>query len=400
MRNLTSTSALVAALAALATLAPSVARADDKPDLHVRYDKGVVFTDEDGAFMLRLSLRTQFRYEATRTGDDGETTQRFFVPRSRLQFDGNVFGKDNRFKLDYSLADKGNFGYLRDFYVEHDLGGVWLRMGQWKRPFNRQELVSDFSSAMNERAITADFVGGGRDMGVAVHNDYEKSRDGLEWVVGLFNKYSGGTDRPVINTECDADGSCSTGAPTGLPGDFGPTLVARAGWNTGGIKGYSEGDLEGGGLRLAVGVAYKVDLSTLERTSDQTSALGEPVPGDLRIKHGVQVDAMLKVRGFDLQGGVYLMKSGTEKAELAGFAQFGTVVADERGLIAVRGAVIPTDDGRHLVEGRAAASALWHGHTWKWVNDAGVLYTTGRDAETHLRTAPELQVRSMAQLVF
>ena len=40
--------------------------------------------------------------------------------------------------------------------------------------------MSDFASEFNERAITATFAGGGRDLGLAIHNDYEKSPEGLK----------------------------------------------------------------------------------------------------------------------------------------------------------------------------------------------------------------------------
>ena len=305
---------LALAIAMTGGVAAAQEPAPEKPKLVASYDKGVVLATEDGAFQLRLALRTQFRFESTRPTEDGsEPLSRLYIPRARLQLEGHVFGKDTRYKLELAVGDRGSFSFVRDLFVDQRVAStrVWVRFGQWKRPFNRQELVADFASEFNERAITAELAGGGRDLGVAIHNDYEKSPDGLEWAFGVFNGFSGGADRPIISTTCIEDApmsiDCTTPAPSNIPADFGPALVARAGWNTGGIKGYSEGDLEGGPLRLAVGAGYKIDLADL----------------DADLSHGVQLDALVKVSGFDLQAGAYLMKLQTADARLGGFLQSG-----------------------------------------------------------------------------
>jgi hypothetical protein len=365
--------------------------APEKPKLVASYDKGVVLASEDGAFQLRLALRTQFRFESTRPTEDGsEPLSRLYIPRARLQLEGHVFGKDTRYKLELALGDRGSFSFIRDLFVEQMLPSteLWVRVGQWKRPFNRQELVADFASEFNERAITAEFAGGGRDLGVAIHNDYEKSPDGLEWAFGVFNSFSGGADRPIIGTTCVEDApmsiDCTTPAPSNFPTDFSPALVARAGWNTGGIKGYSEGDLEGGPMRLAVGAAYKIDLADFD---------ADP-------SHGVQLDALLKIEGFDLETSLYLMKLGAADARLGAFLQAGYFVAPERAQVAGRFAIVQAADDRSLLEARAAFNWFWQGHSWKLANDIGVLQLTGEDPTTMTSDDPDLQVRSMAQLTF
>ena len=63
-------------------------------------------------------------------------------------------------------------------------------------------MVSDFSSEFNERSIADELAGGGRDLGISVNNDYEKSPEGIEWVVGMFNTMNGGADRPTIPVAC------------------------------------------------------------------------------------------------------------------------------------------------------------------------------------------------------
>ena len=369
---------VIALFVALAVATPAAHA--EPPELVARYDKGVVLATEDGQFRLRLALRNQFRVEVTRPTDDGaETRSRLYIPRARIQIEGHVFGEDTRYKLELAIGDRGSFGFVRDLYVDRALPGtLWLRFGQWKRPFNRQELVADFASELNERAITADFAGGGRDVGVALHNDYEASPDGLEWAFGVFNGFSGGADRPVIATTCVDDMvviDCTTPPPTTVPADFSPALVARAGWNLGGIKGYSEADLEGGPLRLAVGVSYKIDLAEA---------------ADGAQSHGLEADALLKVHGFDLQVGAYLMKLAGADAEIAGFVQAGQFLLPRRAQVAARYAFVPVDGDRTVHEARGAFNWYREGHRWKWATDLGVLRAEGT----------ELQVRSMAQLTF
>jgi hypothetical protein len=382
-------------------LAPSIAAAPAKPDagdktVAVTYDRGLSFAAGDGSFGLRLSFRNQLRFETTRpTADGGEFSSRFLIPRSRLQAEGHVFGKDNRYKLEFGLGDAGSFSFVKDLYIDKRVTGpVWFRAGQWRRPFNRQELVSDFASELNERANTATFVGGGRDLGVGVHNDYEKSPAGLEWVVGIFNRFNGGADRPSLGTSCTQNAmtgaiTCVTPTPTNFPADFGPAVVVRAGWNTGGIRGYSEGDLEGGPPRLAVGVGYKIDLANFAKDEQDTFADNT--------SHGLQADAMFKANGFGLLLGVYMMKLKAADAQYGVLVQPGYFVLPKRAQVAARFAYAPVG-ARKQVEARAAFSWYWQGHTWKWSTDVGMLKLTGEDPVTMTSNKPDLQLRSMLQL--
>jgi hypothetical protein len=361
----------------------------------VGYDKGLTFRLEDGTFKARIGLRTQFRLESTRPTDAGsEVSNRIFIPRSRLQLDGTIFGESNRYKLDFGLGDRGSFSFLKDLYVEKAIASAWIRVGQWKRPFNRQELVSDFASQFNERANTAEYVGGGRDLGIAFHNDYEQSPQGVEWVVGVFNGFSGGSDRPVLTTKCsDATPPiCMTAAPTTFPDDWGPTLVVRAGWNSPGMKGYSEADLEGGPVRYAVSLGYKIDLADFDQGGESSTTEN--------LSHGLQIDGMLKVSGFSLEFGSYMMKLKSADVTFGAMVQAGYMLLPTNAEVAARFAVAPTTGDREQVEIRGAFNWYWEGHRWKWATDVGLLKQSGRDPATTRKDAPDYQLRSMAQLTF
>lgn len=369
--------------------------------LRVTYDRGISFATDDGTFAIKLAFRNQLRFETSRQTEAGSQFQsHFLIPRSRLQVDGNGFGKGTRYKLELGLGDAGSFAFVKELFIDQRLGGgpAWLRAGVWRRPFNRQEIVADFASELNERAITATFVGGGRDLGIGLHNQHEKSPEGLEWAVGVFNGFSGGADRPQLSTTCSENAAgaiaCTTRAPTNVPADFGPAVVARAGWNHGGIKGYSEGDLEGGPLRLAVGASYKIDLANLAKQAEPSVAAN--------LSHGVQADAMMKVAGVSLQLGLYSMKLKSADARYGVLVQAGYFVVRKRVQLAARFALAPPTPlagDREQIEARGAFTVFWQGHAFKWATDVGILQLTGADPTTMTSDEPELQLRSMLQLM-
>lgn len=346
------------------------------PSVSVRYDKGFELSSSDDEFALKIVGRLQSRYTLEHP-DGGEWAHDFQIARARLTLEGHAFG-DVGYKFQTEFG-KG-FVYLRDFYldkplVKHD---VIVRFGQFKRPYSRQQITSSGNLQFVDRSIVDRFIGAGRDIGVMLHNAYEKSPAGLEWGVGVFN---GTGDRPDIACEIadpmTGEIDCEQ---SNVPDDAGPMIVARAGWNMGGVKGYSESDLEGGPLRLAVGASYSLFLA------DGESDLFE---------HRVGPDFMLKVQGLSLTGGAFLVSlpGATERDTDFGFyAQGGYMFVPKRFEIAARFAQVPAgDESKHeLLGGLNWFSA---GHAWKWQTDAGVLHTTGTDTM-------DFVLRTQAQLVF
>lgn len=356
------------------------------PGIQVAYDKGLSIKSADGQYALKLGVRAQLRAEVLRTEAADELQARFLLPRMRLQLDGHALGPANAYKLEFELSGSGNPN-LKDYYVDHAFSpALRLRVGQWKRPFNRQELVSDFASAFLERSITNGFAGGGRDLGIAVHNGYEKSPEGLEWAFGVFNG-TGDRGRQTLDCEDIMDiTTCTPTTPSNVPADFGPILVARVGWNQGGIKGYSEGDYEGGPLRLAVGASYKADLRDL----------AEDANGDLQIQHAAEVDAMVKLQGFDLSGAVLLVKRGSADPLFGFYVQPGAFVLPKQVQLAARFGW--HQDDRDMIDSRMEAMGainwFFSGHSYKWMTDFGVVQTAAAEDVT------DFQARTQLQLVF
>jgi len=381
---------------------------DEKPAVGIEYDGGMKFTTADDKFELKIQFRNQMRFEATRPLDEetparhNQFLDKFYIPRTRLQAEGHLFGKDNRYKVELGMGDSGSFSFIKDMYMEKRLpdSPIYVRFGQWKRPFNRTEIVSDFASTFNERSIENELAGGGRDLGIALHNDYEKSPEGIEWAFGMFNGFNGGSDRPTWTTACVQNPmtlaiTCVNSRPTTFPRDFGPTLVARVGFNSPKIKGYSESDLEYGPLRYAFGVSYKIDLANLSKGSQMSWADN--------LSQALEIDGIAKVNGYSVAGGVVMMKQKTTPTELGFFIQPSMFLTPKHlevaGRFALDTVTVANAAGgmvdRNLIEARAALNYYWHGHTWKVASDGGFLVLTGDEPAPD---KPDLQFRVMMQL--
>lgn len=365
--------------------APVVQPEAESRGVAIEYDKGLEITGDNGAYQLKLGIRNQLRAQLTRTEAAGELEVAFLIPRLRLQFSGYAFGEANGYKIEYDVSSSGSPSLKDAFYERTFSPALRLRVGQWKRPFSRQQLVSDFGSEFLERAITDRFAGAGRDLGLAVHNNYEKSPDGLEWAFGVFNS-TGERGQQTLDCDDPTDVStCVPSRPSNVPDDFGPELVARVGWNYGGIKGYSEGDLEGGPLRVAVAASYQNNLRDLD----------EDAAGDLQMEQAAEADFILKAYGYDLSGAVYWVKDGVGDALLGFYAQGGAFVVPETVQLAARFATheLDADDGsrRELL---GAINWYFSGHAFKWMLDGGILQTVDDETET------DVQVRTQLQFVF
>lgn len=349
--------------------------------IQVKYDKGLSITTEDGLYALNVWVRGQLRAELVRTEAAGELQSRFLIPRLRVPIEGHALGANHRYKVEFELSGSGNPG-LRDYYVDHAFSdALRLRLGQWKKPFNRQELVSDFGSEFLERSITNGFVGAGRDLGLALHNGYERSPEGIEWAAGVFN---GTTDRSRQSLTCTDPTditTCTPTAPSNVPADLGPMLVARVGWNHGGIKGYNEGDLEGGPLRVAVAAGYKVDLRDLE----------EDAAGDLQLQHAAEADFMVKAHGYALSGAAMVVKQASADPLLGFYGQASAFVLPKQIQLAARFSFLQVNTDSDRIETLGGISWFFHGHAYKWMTDAGIVQTMAGEDVTDFQARTQLQ---------
>ncbi len=318
------------------------------------FDKGFFLRSDDGKYSLVLTGRVQPFYNVTRTAtpnaadaDDDIVDYRnqFEVRRARLVLDGNLHGKALTYKFQMDFG-KGVVS-VRDVHFDLALAtNVWLRFGQWKRPFSRQQITSSGRLETSDRAITDRAFGAGRDVGIALRNAYEKSPD-LEWTVGVFN---GTGETPKLGGAVTVDpatgmGTIGTTTNTNVPSKFKPAVIGRVGINRNGLKGYSEADLEGGPLRF--GVAASV---WLEGDLDD----------DDKSNHKLEVDYIVKADGLSTTGGLYAMTD-----------QDGDSVTDAETTLV----------GFHVQAGYMADKHWQPSARFAWINDPRQKMKTARDQQ-------------------
>jgi len=355
------TSTLSVAIAVV--LAGSGAAMADETAGTASYGKGYTIQDGDNRIGIMGRIQGRVTYEALDgLGGEGEEADQayFTLQRTRLKMQGKTYSSDLSWKFEVDFG-KDKFS-LKDYYLDWNLGAAVLRIGQWKKPFSRQRISSSSKLEFVDRTANMKAFNADRDVGFGFHNNYTKSPT-FEWAVGVFNGQG-------PNVQVD---------------HMSPMVVARAGYNHNGIKGYSEADLEGGGLRFGVAASVMSDLAPV--SEDETT--GEITRLDAA--HSAQVDFSLKAHGFASTGEVFLNleEGGAIGAHLqAGYLLGGKWQPAIRAVYIDRG-----DDDVHQEVG-AALSAYLYKHSVKWQSDVSAVLGSEDGEDT------DLIARSQIQLAF
>ena len=332
--------------------------------------KGFALRQGDYTLTLVGRLQTYFLGTSIVTDHQRAESGLFELHRARLGVEGEL-GPRVLYKVQVELG-KGNT-HLKDFRFDVVLGrDVRLRMGQWKRPFSRQFLNSSFRFELVERAITDKAFGNSRDIGVAVGNDYEAS-PALEWTIGVYDGLD--DEKPTVR------GSTLSN----LPLAFRPVLAARVGANRGAIKGYSEGDLDGGPLRYGAGAAV-----VLEGDVDR----------DGQAAHRFTIDAVAKLGGWSVSGAAFLATTGSGFADAweatlaGGHVQLGHVIDHRVGLAARYATVLALGTSDALTQREAAVGLSYYlrGAATKLQVDLATRTVGEAAAVDHLRLQLQAQV--------
>jgi hypothetical protein len=167
------------------------AEAKKKGELPIRssyaFGKGFKVQTEDDRYELNVYNRLQLRYTFTDQEDDKkEDTSTFRVRRMRTIFEGHFYDPSLLYKVQVEWASKPE---LKDAYLwwkPRPYAG--LQVGQWKVPFNRQQITSSGALQLVDRSITDDFFTLERDVGASLTgNWFGEKHDLVEWNAGIFN---------------------------------------------------------------------------------------------------------------------------------------------------------------------------------------------------------------------
>lgn len=328
------------------------------------YHKGFFVRTRDGASELRLGGRVQGRLELG--GAERRVTKaRLLLRRVRVTLQGHVFGPRLAYEMEVGLGE-GDVT-LKDAWVQYALSERWarLRVGQFKRPFSREQMTSSRRQSFVDRAPTDRAFGAGRDVGLMLASDPHAA--GVELSAGIFN---GTGDKGELSVPVRVDpatglGSAEGGGRSNVPDLLHPALVARVGYESSRLRGYSEGDLRGGGWRFGVAASGRVDF---DGDGDGANLLAG------------EVDYVVKAHGFDTTGALYAQRRAVTRGEgatrtvkaatdVGGHVQAGYTFGGQLQS-AVRYAVVtPGGEGARR-EASLAVSVFGRGHALKWQTDA------------------------------
>jgi hypothetical protein len=207
---------------------------DGTPTSLIGNGDGLSFESASGDFSLHLGLWGQTRFQAydedqwrrvDRTTltppipveNVGLTQLTFDIPLLRFYMRGNTFKPWLTYKLELDLVETdqglrevlipavdpvtgsnavlvragaetqdGRTVKLVDYFLDGvPLTSVGFRVGQFKEPFGRQELVNDMLLQMTQRSIASNFFAPGRDRGIELKGSTPTAKIGYQ--VGAFN---------------------------------------------------------------------------------------------------------------------------------------------------------------------------------------------------------------------
>lgn len=343
------------------------------------------FALADDVHKLKVSGRIQGRYEYEMLKDVEDSAESAFtVPRARLKASGHAFSENYTYGLQIDFG-KGQVS-LKDAKISLAAdNGVQLTMGQFKKPFARQQLTSSGSQAFVDRLITDKAFGNGRDVGMQLHNGMGKAT-GFTWAAGIFN---GSGDKGLYEGDVVVDlttgeGEIVSAKQTNVPDNVAPLVVARAEWSTDG-KHYKDVDFAGDDLRFAVGANTQASMAEDAGFT----------------KHGV--DASVKVSGVHVTGGFYYATSqtgeafGDQEGSLMGYYGKGSYVIADQFAPALGAAMVDDVTGTEQdVEMMVGFGWFPHKHKLKWQTDVAQVANygiPGTDEEA-------LRIRTQVQMIF
>jgi hypothetical protein len=215
---------------------------------------------------LAAQLWTAWENKDNGTGREHESTLYMKVRRIRPTLSVSLSEYKTSFKLHLSTAP-GSIE-LMDFYSDTKLSSlINFRFGQYKIPYTRYRIQSFQRLTFVDWAIVTRYFGAERQMGLSVHNGYEKPpRWG--YAFGLFSGVNARASHAVglasIYGEKPVNPSDLSG--TARKTEFHPELVGHVSYNANDINVSTDSDAGGGEFRysIAASAAWDMDPTDFE----------------------------------------------------------------------------------------------------------------------------------------
>ena len=147
--------------------------------------------DPYGRFKLELQGEMQIRFvynymdRVPFFGDQDQHRNGFENSLTRLVFRGFVFSPDIEYLIRADFLRTNGFANLLDAWVRLHISDDWsVKIGQFKLPFNREELVSETEQLAVERSLVNEVSNLGRSQGVEFTHAHEASRFSIAYSDG------------------------------------------------------------------------------------------------------------------------------------------------------------------------------------------------------------------------
>ncbi len=219
----------------------------------------------DSSTTLKIQLAAQFltAWENKDNGAGNDRESILYMKARRIRPTLTVSVPEYRISFKLHLSAAPGSIELMDFYSETKLSSlINFRLGQYKIPFTRYRIQSFQRLTFVDWAIVTKYFGAERQMGLSIHNGYEKlPRWG--YVFGLFSGVNARAAHAVglasIYGEKPVNPSDLSGSS--LKSKFHPELVCHASWNGNNIDVSTDADTEGGNLRYSLALSAAWDLN-------------------------------------------------------------------------------------------------------------------------------------------
>jgi hypothetical protein len=352
--------------------------------------------DSSSHIQLQFAGQLRLEFESRDKGENECRTSDLYLKARRIRpmLSASLLNSRLTFKLHLSTAP-GSLE-LMDFYFNYRFNEqMQFRYGQYKVPFTRYRIQSFQNLTFVDWAIVTKYFGAERQMGLALHNGYEKPPS-WGYVVGIFTgvnaRASHAVGLPVVYGEEITNPSDL--ADPGKPPEFHPEIFLHATYKANGIRVQSDSDEEGGPLRYLLGFSAAWDLDPI--THQDFSLRLAP---ELLIKYQGFSISTIGYAGFAEMGRV----AHVNLAMLGGLFQAAYRV-NRRYEVSNRYAIVDftesliNDAQAEMVreeEVTAGFNIYLSGHSLKWQHDAGWLRHSGSDERQ-----TDFLLRSQFQVTF
>jgi len=132
------------------------------------WNNGFYLGSVDGNFLLKVQgqLQARFVYNTLDNSPDDDHRSGFENRRTKLIFSGHIIDQSWDYRIQSAVdRDGGDFG-LDDAFIAKHFGDWTLRVGQFKPPFMKEDLVSSSRQLAVERSLVNDEFNQGRSQGV------------------------------------------------------------------------------------------------------------------------------------------------------------------------------------------------------------------------------------------